>query len=123
MSLDSVVADIKKRRAKGRRPKSIASRESEKMNRYYGSVNRNIRKALSPKREEKYEGWTNHATWLVALTFDNDEPLYRKRLAASGGDPGRGFTAASVKTFVKRARPGAYPKVNWKELAEHWSSS
>jgi hypothetical protein len=70
------------------------------------------------KRDETYEGWSNHATWLVALTFDNDEPLYRKRLAASGG---KGFTSASVKAFVKRTRPGVYRKVNWKELAEHWS--
>lgn len=29
---------------------------------------------------EKYNGWTNHATWLVALHIDNDETLYNDAL-------------------------------------------
>lgn len=26
--------------------------------------------------DETYNGWTNHATWHVKLTLDNEEPLY-----------------------------------------------
>ena len=31
--------------------------------------------------EKTYEGWTNRATWNVALWIANDEPLYRAAVA------------------------------------------
>lgn len=27
--------------------------------------------------DEKYQGWTNHETWVVNLWLSNEEPLYR----------------------------------------------
>lgn len=33
--------------------------------------------------EARYNGWKNHATWVVALHIDNDQPLQEKWTAAA----------------------------------------
>ena len=92
----------------------------------------------------EYNGWTNWETWNLALWIDNEEPCYRSKVDfLKGQDP----DAASVQGFCvdlfphgtpdmkvlgdcdkerKRRKPelrgaDAMAKVNWVEIAEHWS--
>ena len=40
--------------------------------------------AKAAKKPEGYNGWTNHATWCLALWIDNEEPSYRYWREAAG---------------------------------------
>lgn len=46
-------------------------------------------------QDTSYNGWTNYATWGVALVLDNDEESYRtvRALASMGRDSARAYLA------------------------------
>lgn len=60
--------------------------------------------------EGKYEGWSNQATWAVALRVDNDYPSYRKMM-----------DAPDLVAFVRNECLTS-PKANQAELIAHWSA-
>lgn len=68
---------------------------------------------------ETYNGWTNYATWRVALEyFDGFEPDYemgaescKDMVTEHLEEQGRGTTLDYALAFVS--------DVNWKEIAEH----
>jgi hypothetical protein len=76
---------------------------------------------------DRYNGWTNWATWNVALWFDNDESLYRtRRRFVADADTVDGWT---VEDFVRGLLPdgtpdmdgpGDYDKVDWDQIAKDW---
>lgn len=86
--------------------------------------------------DEKFQGWSNHATWNVALWLDNDYPLYVfaqglfKRLVTSGD--GTALNLAHILRTWVTTTPEVYSKfdikrieleqVNWQEIAEHYFS-
>lgn len=70
-------------------------------------------------------GWTNWATWNVALWIGNVESTYRARCRAIGADS----TEADVERFVRETYPSGTPDmdgpadladVDYGELLEHW---
>lgn len=73
-----------------------------------------------------YNGWTNWATWNVALWLDNEYPWYRAKLAFIKAAP---RDADDVEDFVMGLLPNGtpdfkseggvkcYKDVNWDELA------
>ena len=72
-------------------------------------------------------GWTNWATWNVALWIDNEESTYRARCRAIG----ESSDAADVERFVREMHPSGTPDmdgpadltdVDYGELLEHWRS-
>lgn len=79
-----------------------------------------------PEAEKRYNGWTNRATWNVALWVGNEEGLYRamhsrRRSLAS-------FDAERAETFARQAWPdGVTPdgdsldRVNWQAIADAWN--
>ena len=96
---------------------------------------------------EKYNGWDNYETWLVALWIDNEPGSYdyRQELAQSAYDdaePDSYFTreeratldlAESLKDWIENDNPladsaslysdlisGALGSVNWHEIAENY---
>ena len=50
-----------------------------------------------------YEGWINWETWLVNLTLDNDEPLYRKTRELAKNFPTVPKLAAAIQNFVEHS--------------------
>lgn len=74
-----------------------------------------------------YNGWTNWATWNVALWLGNVEADYRARVAA------KPRTAAEAESFTRSIYPkgtpdfetkdGAaeYENVDWEEIAASWA--
>lgn len=46
--------------------------------------------------QQKYNGWSNRPTWLVALWLDNEEHIYR-----AVREPGADLTEAWLKDFVE----------------------
>lgn len=90
----------------------------------------------------KYQGWTNHATWLVKLWIDNDRPAYttwrhitkeiwkksRKnkvftRMEVARNELSRRLkhhfenNMPSLKGFWQDLLQGAIEEVNWVEIA------
>ena len=69
-----------------------------------------------------YNGWSNWATWNMALWVDNEEPLYRARMEAKPVD------AEACKQFCQEHFPIGTPDmkvadledIDWEEIAEHW---
>ena len=68
-----------------------------------------------------YNGWTNWATWNVALWVDNDEAIYRARRRAGLTD------TASLRAFLEAIWPegrtpdGAdFEDANLVEILEAW---
>jgi hypothetical protein len=81
-----------------------------------------------------YNGWTNWATWNVALWVDNREEYYYARLATATMNAGKEWTAETVEDFVRAIFPEGTPDmadgvmmvdgldaVNYEELTEHWN--
>lgn len=94
---------------------------------------------------ERYQGYTNHETWAVALWIDNDAGLYEERrcivrdnlddLRIKFPDCGPDESVAladALKDWVTEMAPdlgatlwsdlinAALSEVNWLELAEMW---
>lgn len=75
-----------------------------------------------------YNGYTNWATWNVALWVDNEEKVYRLKERIVGRE-GADLRSSLVKTLVLRVYPNGTPdmngvsgldEVNWKELTDEW---
>lgn len=79
-----------------------------------------------------YNGWTNWATWNVALWVDNQEEYYFARVETA--EMVKKWTAESVESFVRMIFPEGTPDmadgvmmvdgldaVNYEELTEHWN--
>lgn len=82
-----------------------------------------------------YEGWSNYETWLVNLTLDNDEPLYKavldlaKRYRSASvlaaqiqkfveGRPEFGFRSARAGTMAETILESFLDDVDWEEIAK-----
>lgn len=76
---------------------------------------------------DNYQGWTNHATWAVALWVDNDEPTYKLRRRCDL------YTAERCETFVRKIistemlnnilrdiTPKTLDDVDWEEICGAW---
>jgi hypothetical protein len=80
-----------------------------------------------------YNGWKNWETWNVVLWCDNEEPIYRDRMAR------KLRTADEIEAFVREWFPEGTPDMesrhegrdvydgldateatDWEEIAEHW---
>lgn len=87
--------------------------------------------AVSSKADERFNGWSNYETWLVALWLDNDRAGYNM-LAALKAEPGNVYdkaewleeltrelyeldTVGIVTDFVN----AAFARVNWVEVLEN----
>lgn len=75
-----------------------------------------------------YNGWTNWATWNVALWIDNEEPLYREKMRFLRRQ-WRELDAADVEQFCRDLFPDGTPDmdgktelrdVDWGEIASNW---
>ena len=82
----------------------------------------------------EYNGWTNYHTWNIALWIDNEEPLYRAKIAMLERRK-RPVTGETVRLFYRREMGGTTPDItemratkenygraNFTEIAEHWES-
>ena len=79
-----------------------------------------------------YNGWTNWATWNVALWVDNKEEYYFARVETA--EMVKKWTAETVEDFVRTIFPEGTPDmadgvmmvdgldaVNYEEITEHWN--
>jgi hypothetical protein len=92
----------------------------------------NVKRQLNRRErdQQKYQGWTNWATWNVALWLGNTHDVYRDyrdRLAHQGP-----FTAKTAEAFVRNVWPlgtpdmrsshhrkwGKMANVDWQSIAE-----
>jgi hypothetical protein len=62
-------------------------------------------KGVGRMADQKYNGWTNRATWNVALWLGNDEPLYRwaVQTVRRYQKEGKAFTASAAREFCTQA--------------------
>lgn len=51
-----------------------------------------------------YEGWVNWETWLVNLTFDNEERLYKAVIDMAVSNPSVPALAAALQRFAQSDR-------------------
>ena len=79
-----------------------------------------------------YEGWKNWETWNVILWIDNEEPLYRSKVAFLRGFCAEDLTADDVEQFCRELFPEGTPDmdktdngmnaVDWDEIVDHWQA-
>ena len=74
-----------------------------------------------------YNGWSNWGTWNVALWVDNEESIYRCRIAQQSQYE---WTAATTEEFCVGYFPDGTPDmdsptelddVDWQEIADNWN--
>jgi len=90
--------------------------------------------------KKQYNGWTNYATWLVALHIDNDEALQNYALELVGQDDcewGVATASSELKNWfeelvdeianfipnnalVSDLINATLSDVNWQEIAKHY---
>jgi len=77
-----------------------------------------------------YEGWSNRATWTVALWIDNDETLYRYAQNIGIGAEDDTEVGATIENWLEEMKPelsgvwadllaAAWDQVNWTEIGAH----
>lgn len=84
---------------------------------------------------ERFNGWTNYATWNVVLWIDNDESFYTRKVKwikeFSGRVNARLAEEIAEDCLGGRTTPDLkaddesvgyrWQDVNWTEVASHWS--
>lgn len=82
---------------------------------------------------EKYNGWTNYETWLVALWLDNDEGSYNEMHYMARHSKDVYSLMEQIKEMIEELNPlkdqanlfsdllnGAISECNFYEIAEHY---
>lgn len=82
---------------------------------------------------EKYNGWTNYETWLVALWLDNDEGSYNEMHYMARHSEDVYSLMEQIKEMIEELNPlkdqanlfsdllnGAISECNFYEIAEHY---
>lgn len=77
---------------------------------------------------EGFNGWSNWATWNVALWFDNNESLYRrKEHIIKFHNEDADDLASAIKRYVESCFPlfgdlndGDFKLVDYLEIAQNW---
>lgn len=84
--------------------------------------------------DNTYQGWTNRKTWLVALYFDNDYPIYKRvqSIVKTGGDVKalrfrletfwRQLSPYDLRDFKDDFRDVRGQEINWEEIATNYAS-
>jgi len=85
---------------------------------------------------QKYNGWTNYATWLIALHIDNEEALHDEALSLhkentydysksleNWFDELVEFLDGFKSTIVADLVRATLSDVNWYEIAEHYQTT
>lgn len=85
---------------------------------------------------QKYNGWTNYATWLIALHIDNEEALQDEALSLHNEntydyskslenwfDDLVEFLDGFKSTIVADLVRATLSDVNWYEIAEHYQNT
>ena len=83
--------------------------------------------------KDRYNGWTNRATWSVALWLGNDEALYHTAWRMAVESLTRYDLANELQDLIQAHNPlgdgadvytdllgHALDAVNWDEIARHW---
>jgi hypothetical protein len=83
------------------------------------------------KDEERYNGWKNYETWLVALWIDNDKGLQEMAREIAKGKGKNYEKAMALKELIEDMNPlnegsglfvdlmtAALGNVNWKEVLD-----
>jgi len=100
--------------------KIIENIELEKGDIVYIPVKNNLK--------ESYNGWTNWETWNMALWADNEEKIYKDRVAMQKKI--KSWDKNSIKKWFMKFYPKGSPdmdspselnKVNWQELADKFN--
>jgi helix-turn-helix protein len=87
--------------------------------------------------KEEYQGWSNYATWGVALIIDNDQGLHEETLELAREHADAGTLSEAIKEWVdvmvsevenssemiQQIFQAGYSDVNWYELAEHFKQT
>ena len=72
--------------------------------------------------EQKYDGWTNRATWNVDVWLSNDREIYKMMKALNMSDPNQ-FENFCVYLWGNESPDGErLSDVNWQEIADAWSN-
>lgn len=74
--------------------------------------------------DDGYNGWTNYATWNVALWFDNEYSWYQAKIEFLQST--EQVTEINVENFVKslidRTPDTRLHSVDWADLAQSWKT-
>jgi hypothetical protein len=70
-----------------------------------------------------YQGFANYATWLIALTYDNDEFLYKETQRRFRNGVTEDEAEAVVRLWTPTGVDGMenLDEVDFADLAKHWS--
>jgi len=71
-------------------------------------------------KEEKYNGWTNYATWRVSLEiFDESPDTWEEITADDCKEYAEMVVGFSADGFALEYALAFLQEVNWQEIAEH----
>ena len=72
--------------------------------------------------EEKYNGWTNRATWNVDVWLSNDREIYKMMKALKMSERNQ-FENFCVYLWGNETPDGErLSDVNWQEIADAWNN-